>query len=398
MSQAFSNIRILDFSQVIAGPYAAQLCNMLGAEVIKIEQPGAGDQMRSIMQLDEPLYPSMSPGFISYNAGKRSLALNLKSPDSRDVIMRLAKTCDVVVENFRAGVINKLGFGYEAIKEVKPDIIYCSISGYGQTGPEAGRPAYDGAVQAASGMMACTGYPETGPTRVSYLPIDITTGLTAAFAISSALYRRSITGQGQYLDVAMLDAAVTLQSAHYASYLMGGPEPGLIGNSSPARLPTANAFETTDGHVLVACVTEAQGDALFKAIGLEDKLEDPKYQGSANRIANADEITETIAQVMKSRSSDDWIKLLEPARVPIAKVRTISEVCADPQMETRNILSTAPAPDDAANNLQVVGAAFTTNADGPAVPGAAPDIGQHNHEVLQMLGYSDSEIAALDLA
>ncbi len=397
MAQAFSGIRILDFSQVIAGPYAAQMCNMLGAEVIKVEQPGVGDQMRGLLQVKDPEFANMSPGFISYNSGKRSLAIDLKAPDARDVIMRLVEKSDVVVENFRAGVIDKLGFGYDAIKAVRPDIIYCSISGYGQSGPKAGIPAYDGAVQAASGMMSCTGHPETGPTRVSYLPIDITTGLTAAFAISSALFRRSQTGEGQYLDVAMLDAAVTLQSAHFANYLMGAPEPGLLGNTSPAGLPTADSFETADGHVLTSVITEAQVASMFKVLGLEGMLDDPKFKDNAGRIANREEVLAALRSAFKTRNSDAWVDELQAARVPIAKVRGVSEVCADPQMETRGILADIPKPGSDSSTIKAIGAAFITNADGPGVRSAAPEIGQHSIEVLKEIGYSEAEIAELKL-
>ena len=397
MAQAFSGIRILDFSQVIAGPYAAQMCNMLGAEVVKIEQPGVGDQMRGLLQVADPEFPTMSPGFISYNSGKRSLAIDLKAPDAKDVIMRLVEKSDVVVENFRAGVIDKLGFGYEAIKAVKPDIIYCSISGYGQKGPKAGVPAYDGAVQAASGMMACTGHPESGPTRTTYLPIDITTGLTAAFAISSALFRRSQTGEGQYLDVAMLDAAVTLQSAHYANFMMGGPEPGLIGNTSPAGYPTADSFETSNGHVLTSVITEAQVASMFKVLGLSEMLDDPKFKDNAGRIANRDEVLTALRAAFKTRSSEEWSDELQAARVPISKVRRVSEVCADPQMETRGILADVPKPGSKEASMKAVGAAFVTNVDGPAVRAAAPDIGEHSQTVLKELGYSDAEISDLKL-
>lgn len=398
MAQSFENIRILDFSQVIAGPYAAQLLNMLGADVIKVENPGGGDQMRSLLHLDQPQFDDMSPPFMAYNFGKKSIAINLKAPDAHDVIMRLVAKSDVVVENFRAGVIEKLGFGYEAVRAVKPDIVYCSISGYGQQGPDSHLPAYDAAIQAAAGVMASTGHPQTGPVRASAFPIDITTGITAAFAISSALYRRAMTGEGQRLDVAMQDAAITLLSSHYARHLAGGPEPGLTGNLSPSRIPTSDAFATADGHILVSTATGPQSDSFLRAIGLDDMLSDPRLKDNAGRIAHADEVGAAIRTMMKTRTSDEWMAAMEPFGVPAAKVRNVGEVCADPQLTTRGIIASIPATTESSETARVPAAAFIANANGPAVPGPPPRLGEHTREVLEFAGYTSEEIAKLRIA
>ena len=346
MTQAFDKVRILDFSQVIAGPFATQMLNMLGATVIKVEQPGSGDQMRGILPVAESPRPGLSPGFMAYNFGKQSIAINLKAPDARDVIMKLVAQSDVVIENFRAGVIEQLGFGYEALRSVKPDIIYCSISGYGQKGPNSKRAAYDAAIQASAGMMAGTGHPDRGPTRATAFPIDISTGITAAFAISSALYRHAQTGEGQYLDVAMQDTAITLLSTHYARYLAGAPEPQLLGNQSPSRMPTSDTFKTADGYIMVATGTEAQANACLEGIGLGDKLNDPRFKDNPSRVANGAVLQAAIHEAVLKQTSDAWVAKLEGLRIPISKVRNVAEVCADPQLEGRGIIVDIPDPDD----------------------------------------------------
>jgi crotonobetainyl-CoA:carnitine CoA-transferase CaiB-like acyl-CoA transferase len=395
MTQAFTDVRILDFSQVIAGPFAAQLFNMLGATVIKVEQPGSGDQMRTLLPVSDAHPPGMSPTFMAYNFGKQSIAVNLKAPDAREVILKLAATCDVVVENFRAGVIKQLGFGFDDILAVKPDIIYCSISGYGQSGPDSRRAAYDAAIQASAGMMASTGHPETGPVRATAFPIDISTGLTAAFAIASALYRRMRTGKGQYIDVAMQDTAMTLLSSHYARYLAGGAEPELLGNQSPSRMPTSDTFETADGHIMVATGTAAQATAFLESIGLSDRLGEPIFIDNASRIANHGAVQEIIIPIMKTRTSNEWVAILEQRNIPVAKVRNVAEVVRDPQLETRGILRNVPDPEEADKVRKLPGAAFICDDDGPSVPGAPPKLGAQTRAVLRSLGYSDEQVESL---
>ena len=206
MSQAFEGVRIIDFTQVFAGPFAVMQLALLGAEVIKVEQPGTGDQTRGLMNADAA--NGASPSFLTMNLNKQSLTLNLKSPEADNIIKALVATADVVVENFTAGTMDTMGFGFEALRAIKPDLIYCSISGYGQTGPKAGEAAYDGAIQAASGMMSQNGHPETGPTRTGFMPVDMSTAMHAAFAIASALHRKAKTGQGQQIDLAMMDTAL----------------------------------------------------------------------------------------------------------------------------------------------------------------------------------------------
>src|SRR6056300_563563 len=217
MNQSFEGIRILDFTQVFAGPFGVMQLALLGASVIKIEQPGNGDQTRGLMNASND--QDMSAAFATMNLNKRSLTLNLKHPDAINIVHQLVRTSDVVVENFTAGTMERLGLDYQRLRQIKPDLIYCSITGYGQTGPKAGEAAYDGAIQAASGMMSQNGHNETGPTRTGYMPVDMATALNTAFVIASALHRKQRSGLGQYLDVAMLDTAILLQASQFSNFL-----------------------------------------------------------------------------------------------------------------------------------------------------------------------------------
>ncbi len=395
MAQAFSNIRIVDFSQVLAGPFATQQLALLGAQVIKIEQPGEGDQIRRLICSDEMGARGLSPSYLTCNMNKRGITLNLKAPEAKEIIARLLKDADVVVENFKAGAIDRLGLGYEFSKSIKPDIIFCSISGYGQEGPKAGVPAYDGAIQAASGMMNVNGHPDTGPTRAGFFVVDMSTGLTAALAISSALFRRQETGEGQYLDVAMLDSALTLQASRVVSHTVEGEEAKLDGNESVTRQPTANVFATADGHVQIAAIQQSQVEALFNAIGIGDLLADARYANRAGRIEHNTYLRGEIADALQSDTASNWVRILGQAKVPVAKISRYADVLAEPQMAHRDIIVEVDGPASLGGRQRLIGAAYMANKDGPAVRHGAPDLGQHTAEVLAEIGYTNKEIGAL---
>lgn len=392
MPQAFSGIRIVDFTQVLAGPFATQQLALLGADVIKIEERTSGDQTRGLMHDDGG---GMSPAFMSCNLGKRSLTLDLKSAAAADVVRRLVETADVVVENFRAGVMDKLGFGYEALRQVRGDLIYCSISGYGQSGPKAGVPAYDGAIQADSGMMAITGFPETGPTRTGYMPVDMATALNTAFAIAAALFRRRITGEGQRLDVAMMDTAIVLQTAQISNYLVDGKVPSLIGNRSPTGQPTANSFQTADGWINVLALKEPQVRALFAAIGCSDALEDPRFSSSPARMAHYDETCSLVAVPLAQQTTAHWLARFAAANVPAAAIRAYPEVLADPQFGHRQTFIRFPKPGSAGTTVDLVRAGYRADRDGPDTDRPPPAHGQHTDEILAEIGYGSVEIRRL---
>jgi crotonobetainyl-CoA:carnitine CoA-transferase CaiB-like acyl-CoA transferase len=394
MTQPFAGLRILDFTQVLAGPFATQQLALLGAEVIKVEPPGTGDQTRTLMNGGPVAPPGMAPSFLSCNLGKRSLCLDLKAPAAAGIVRRLVARSDVVVENFRPGVMQRLGFGYDALRAARPDLVYCSISGYGQQGPRAGVAAYDGAIQADSGMMSINGHPATGPTRTGYMPVDMATALNSAFAIAAALYRRLATGLGQYIDVAMMDTAVVLQTPQYSNTLVNGDAPGLIGNRSPTGQPTASVFATADGHLQVVALSETQVQALFARLGCPERLAEPAFATVVARIAHHDAVRDLVAARMRLRSTADWTAELTAAGVPVAPIRSIPDVVDDPQFTHRGIFreqTIAPG----APPVRLVHAGFVTDADGPQGSRPAPRLGEHSHEILTELGYEPAEIRAL---
>ena len=276
MTRPFEGVKILDFTQVLAGPYASYQLALLGADVIKVERR-EGEDMRRTPLSREWAERGLAPAFQAINGNKRSLTLDLQKPDAIAIVKKLVAQVDVVMENFRPGVMDKLGIGYEALSAINPKLIYCAVSGFGQTGPDRLRPGYDGKMQALSGIMAITGHPETGPTRAGFAVCDVLSGATAAFGVSSALYQRDRTGKGQLIDVSMLEATMAFLSGQIADWSVAGHRQQLSGNQAVSRRTTANLFKCGDGHILLAVNNEKQYRALMSALGREDTLADPRF-------------------------------------------------------------------------------------------------------------------------
>ena len=393
MPQAFDGIRIIDFSQVLAAPFAVMQLALLGAEVIKIEHPVDGDQTRGLMNIGED--QGMSPSFLAMNLNKQSLTLNLKSPQAVEVIKKLIATTDVLVENFKAGTMERLGLGYSDLKAIKPDLIYCSVTGYGQTGPKAGEAAYDGAIQASSGMMSQNGHEQTGPTRTGYMPVDMATGLNTAFTISAALFRRANTGLGQRIDVAMMDTAIVMQAPQYSNYLNQGNLIGLIGNSSPTRQPTANVFATKDSYIQIVALRQPQVEKLFTAINAVHLLELEAFASPEARLNNGTQVGQAVAEQIKKETTEHWMTKLSALGIPTAEIRGLPEVMQDPQFDHREVFQTLPHPCDESQNFTVVKAGYLLDSDGPTVRTTPPRLGQDTERVLLSLGYNESQIAIL---
>lgn len=384
MRRALEGIRVADFSHVMAGPYATHLLRLLGAEVIKVESP-KGDAMRYYGT--DRRYDGMAPAFIAVNAGKKSVVLDLKQPRDLERARRLIQRSDVLVENFRPGVMERLGLGYSAVKALKPDIVYCSISGYGQSGPRRDWPAIDNIVQATSGMMSLGGEPGGPPMRVGFPVVDTLTGQTAALAIIAALFRRERSGEGEYLDIAMFDATVAFMTSAVVPYLVTGRALERTGNVGYSGQPTSGIFMAADGRYLsLGVVQQHQFEQLARALEREDWLVDPRFGDPERRRENAAELLAELDAVFKTRDAAVWEAELSRAGIPCGMVRTVGEAVELPGLENRalRIPLTIPGLPDK-ERVEVVGAGILGSSRCSDQLDPPPTLGQHTEEIIEWL-------------
>ena len=395
MSKAFDGVTVLDLSQVLAGPSCGMQLALLGANIIKIEPPSGGDQMRNRVLGSQFSDIGMAAAFLGMNIGKRSLGLDIKSEKGKEILFALIKKSDVILHNFRAGVVDRLGLDYDSVRAINPSIVYTVISGFGAKGPRSADPAYDGAVQAAAGMMANNGTAESGPLRTGYMPVDLMTGMTAAYATTAALLRKQKTGKGQMVDVAMLDCAITLGSANFSRSEVDDIPDMLIGNQSIAGAPTASSFPTAEGSILTAAIMPKHVEAFFDELGLREMVNDPKFATPEARIENKEIVRDAMIEALKSDTAENWEKRLAPRGVPVAKINSVKETARLEQLQYRNILTAVPAAKGMANGYKLPGAPFTNSEDGPEVMRPAPVLGQHTVEILEEIGIEKSTISTL---
>ncbi len=386
---ALAGLRVVDCSRVLAGPYCTMLLADYGAEVVKIEQPGTGDGTR---QWGPPWVGGESAYFLSVNRNKRSLSLDLKTMAGRRILEQLAAGADVLIENFMPGTMDRLGLGYEALRRRNPGLIYCAISGYGQTGPYRDRPGYDFVIQAQGGIMSISGPADGEPHKVGVAIVDITAGLFAASAILAALHHRRETGAGQYIDVGLLDAQVAWLANVAHNYLATGETPGRYGNAHPNIVPY-ESFPTADGYLALAVGTDAQFERFCQASGRPDLWDDPRFRTNAARVANREDLVRRLRRLFRRRPTQEWLDLLLDAGIPCGPINDIPTVLADPQVVAREMVQTAEHA--TAGSVQLLGPVAKLSATPARVASAPPTLGADSEAILGELGYDAEAIADL---
>jgi CoA:oxalate CoA-transferase len=381
----FSGLLVLDLTRVLAGPYAALLTAELGARVIKIEPPNTGDDSRTIGPfLKSEDGKTKSGYFISINRGKESIALDLKADADRRILEALLSRADVLIENYRGGTMERLGFGWESLKEKYPRLIYAGVSGFGHTGPYAARPAYDMVVQAMGGIMSLTGHPGGEPTRVGSSIGDLTAALFATIGIATALYDREKTGRGQKVDVGMLDCQVAILENAIARYVATGEVPGPLGARHPSIAPF-QTYRTRDGHIVITAATDALFARIVKVLGRPELAADPRFRGNPERVAHWQELEREMESALGVRTSKEWLALLEAEGVPCAPLNDVAQVMADPQVKARNMIVTACDPD--LGPIRMQGNPIKLSAyDDPSTRSPAPDLDADRAAILKELG------------
>jgi crotonobetainyl-CoA:carnitine CoA-transferase CaiB-like acyl-CoA transferase len=388
---ALSHLKVLDLSRVLAGPWASQMLADLGAEVIKVERPGAGDDTRSwgppFLKDDQGNDTEESAYFLCTNRGKQSVCIDMKAPEGQQAIRQLASQSDIVLENFKVGGAASFGIDYDTLSATNPGLIYCSITGFGQTGPDRLRPGYDFLVQAMGGLMSVTGQADgeegAGPQKVGVALTDIMTGLYATIGILAALAERERSGLGQFVDLALLDVTAATLANQASNYLVGGMVPTRLGNAHPNIVPY-QSFVASDGHLIVAVGNDGQFGRFVTELGCPELANDERFASNKMRVANREALIPLLQARMLERTKAQWLVDLEAVQVPAGPINNVAEVFAEPQIQARGMQVNVPHPENA--DLQLVGNPIKLSRTPVQYERPPPTLGQHTEEVLARLG------------
>ncbi|MFC4076661.1 CaiB/BaiF CoA transferase family protein [Salinithrix halophila] len=388
MEKALQGMKVLDLTRVLAGPYASMILGDLGAEIVKVETPFGGDDARGY----GPFVNGESVYFINLNRNKKSLTLNLKTDEGKEIFLELVKDTDVVLENYRPGTMEKLGLGYETLKEINPSVIYAASSGFGHTGPFSNKAAYDLIVQGLGGIMSLTGFPNGSPTRVGASIGDITSGLFTVIGILAAVHRRNGSGKGQKVDVAMLDCQVAILENAIARYAVSGESPKPTGNRHPSITPFA-VFKSSDEYIVVAAGNDHLWRKLCCILDREEWMEDPRFKTNADRTSHWDELKNLMGEILVEKTAEEWLQLFEKEGIPSSPINDVEKVVQHPQVLAREMIVHQEHP--VAGRIMMPGIPIKLSQNPGSIDHPAPKLGEHNEVILERLGYSRSDIQVL---